>query len=190
MSHVLVLFVALLLGSGELAAQEKVEREPQGRGPERALLERRFRLRFEQVLKQRLALTDAQLAGVIEVNARLDAKRRELFMEERTVRKEMRDVLTGEEKEGTGERVSQLLDRAMRVQHLRLDLVESEQRELASFLSPVQRAKYLGFQEQLRRRADDMRRRAEGDSASDSLGFESDGVPSRRPYRRRPGVTR
>ena len=41
----------------------------------------------------------------------------------------------------------------------RVDLLESEQRELARFLNPTQRARLLGMQEQMRRNAMEMRGR-------------------------------
>lgn len=192
----MVRFVSLLFALGLVAGEAAAQRVPpegsqQGR-PERRALEQRFRQRFEQLLKQRLALTDAQLAQVIEVNQRLDSRRRELFSEERTVRMEMRQALDGGDDAAAQERVKLLLERALRVQRLRLDLVETEQRELEAFLTPVQRARYLGLQEQLRKRADEMRRRSSGDSSPDLFGDEAGPPPgtTRRPFmQRRPGGT-
>ena len=180
------LFVPLfvLATAGQLQAQRVTSGAPP-RG--RAQLEQRFRERFGQVLKERLSLTDAQLAQMSEVNTRLESKRRELFVEERAVRKEMRDVLKGAEDQATQDRVAQLMDRALRVQRARLDLMENEQRELSTFLTPVQRAKFMGMQEQLRRRADDMRRRAEGDTLPESLGIDMPRPGQRRQMLRRPG---
>jgi protein CpxP len=63
--------------------------------------------------------------------------------------------------------VSALLDRMLVLQRQRLELVEAEQKELATFLTPVQRAKYFGMEEQIRRRVMEMReqqmRRGGGD---------------------------
>lgn len=153
---------------------------------DRAMLEQQFRERLEAVLKERLALSDAQLTFLREVNARLDGERRALFREERTVRLEMREALRGGEDQATQDRVAGLLERARLVQRKRLDLMDAEQRELATMLTPVQRAKYLGLQEQLRRRAEDMQRRVEGDSlpGADSLMHGRPG--DRRRFPRRP----
>ncbi|MFN8667414.1 MAG: Spy/CpxP family protein refolding chaperone [Gemmatimonadaceae bacterium] len=140
------------------------------------------------MLKERLALTDQQLQQMRDVNTRLDGKRRELFAEERSVRREMRDALKGAEDQATQDRVAQLMERAMRVQRARLDLVENEQRDLAAFLTPVQRAKYLGLQEQLRRRADEMRRRADGDTVDAAVPGVPPGPGRMRPFIRRPGA--
>lgn len=55
----------------------------------------------------------------------------------------------------------QLLDDMLRLQRQRFVLHEDEQRELALFLTPVQRAKYFGLQEQMRRRMEEMRTQRE-----------------------------
>ena len=184
-----VLLFLLVVTPGVVPAQRVApgrQGAPPGDTAARRVLEHRFRQRFEQVLKQRLALSDSQLARVIEVNARLDAKRRALFTEERSVREDMRDAIKGGEDAASQGKVAQLIERAMRVQRARLELVETEQRELATFLTPLQRAKYLGLQEQFRRRIDEMRRRAAGDSADDPFG----GGPPRDGAKRRRGGER
>lgn len=179
-------FLALSVMGTALQAQRV--NQPPGGGRGRAELEQRFRERFEGLLKERLSLTDQQLQQMRDVNQRLDGKRRELFAEERSVRREMRDVLKGSEDQASQDRVAQLMERAMRVQRARLDLVENEQRELAAFLTPMQRAKYLGLQEQLRRRAEEMRRRADGDTLDDAGAGVAPGAGRMRPFMRRPGA--
>lgn len=187
MFRVIVVLFLLLLAPGGLEAQRTRSGPPDGARPERRLLEQRVRERFEQLLKERLSLSDSQLTRVIEVNARLDARRRTLYSEERTLRLEMREALGGGDDPAAQERIARLLDRTLSVQRSRLDLMETEQRELAKFLTPLQRARYLGLQEQLRRRVDDMRRRASGDSAPDLFGQDSlaPGAGKRRPMSRR-----
>ena len=67
--------------------------------------------------------------------------------------------------------VARMIDRAIALQRQRLDLVAQEQRELSSFLTPVQRARYLDLQERLRRRVEELRRqqrRAAGGAADTS----------------------
>jgi len=178
-----VLFLAI--AAGDISAQ-RVTGQP-GARRDRAMLEQRFRERYEQVVRERLSLTDAQFTQLTEVNKRLDGKRRELFAEERTVRREMRQALQATDDQANEARVAELMDRAIRVQRSRLDLLETEQRELSAFLTPTQRAKYMGMQEQLRRRADDMRRRAEGDTVGDAFGNPPPAAGPRRPMQRRPG---
>ena len=50
------------------------------------------------------------------------------------------------------------LDRVLQLQRQRLDLMADEQKDLAGFLTPVQRAKYAALQEQIRRRVENARR--------------------------------
>ena len=52
--------------------------------------------------------------------------------------------------------VSDLLDRALQLQKQRISLVEAEQKDLARFMTPVQRARYIALQQQFRRRAQEL----------------------------------
>jgi hypothetical protein len=143
--------------SGSLGAQDSAVRR------DREDLRRRFQERFGAVVKQRLQLTDSQAVRLGETNRRFEDQRRLLLEQERDVRMSLRDELLSQEQgRGNQERVSALLDRAIRVQRQRVELLETEQRELARFLNPVQRAKLLGMQEQLRRNATEMRRAGPG----------------------------
>jgi hypothetical protein len=54
-------------------------------------------------------------------------------------------------------KVGQLLDESLQLQRQRIDLVQNEQRELGKFLTPVQRAKYFGLQNEIRKRAQALR---------------------------------
>jgi hypothetical protein len=79
--------------------------------------------------------------------------------------------------------VSALLDNALRLQKQRIALVEAEQRDLARFLTPVQRAGYLALQAQVRRRAQELAR----DTAVQGQGLgQQQGMGSRQ----RPAVKR
>ncbi|MDQ3697543.1 MAG: hypothetical protein M3373_05900 [Gemmatimonadota bacterium] len=129
---------------------------PGARG--RSALEQRVRQRFAEVVRDRVGLTDDQMGRLSATNDRYEERRRELVAQERQIRIDMRDeILAGDS--ANQQRVAQLLDQMIRVQRQRLELVEQEQRDLASFMSPVQRAKYLAVQDQIRRQMDDMRRR-------------------------------
>ena len=55
--------------------------------------------------------------------------------------------------------VSAQVDRMLGIQRQRLELVEAEQKDLAKFLTPVQRAKFLALQNQMRERVEEMRQR-------------------------------
>ncbi len=143
-----------MLAAGSLGAQDTTLRR------DREEFAQRFRERFGAVVKQRLQLNDSQVVRLGEANRRFEEQRRLLLDQERDVRMALRDELMIEQQgRGNQERISTLLERAIRVQRQRVELLESEQRELARFLNPTQRAKLLGMQEQLRRNAGEMRRR-------------------------------
>jgi hypothetical protein len=121
---------------------------------------RRFQERFGAVIKERLQLSDSQVVRLGETNRKFEEQRRTLIQQERDVRMSLRDELMGQNQSaGNQQRISELLDRAIRVQRQRVELLESEQRELARFLNPTQRAKLLGMQEQIRRNAMELRGR-------------------------------
>jgi hypothetical protein len=58
--------------------------------------------------------------------------------------------------------VSTLLDTSLQLQKQRIALVEEEQKDLARFMTPVQRARYIALQQQFRRRAQELSRQNQG----------------------------
>lgn len=156
-----VLFLAFGLMILPVSAEsQRARQDDQPRN--RAALEARFQERLKGVMRQRLGLSDAQVDRLAEVNAKFETRRRTLIMSEREVRMGLRREIAADSA-ANNERVTELMDRALRLQRERLDLFEDEQKELRQFLTPVQRAKYWGFQEQLRRQMEEMRERR-GDS--------------------------
>lgn len=160
--------VACTVLAGPVGAQRiRPDRPPSG---DRPALEKRFRERLGAVMRERLGLNDEQAIKLQEVNGRFEPRRRELFLEEREVRLGLRRALI-DDSVASNDEVATLMDRAIRVQRQRVDLLESEQRELSQFMSPVQRAKYFGFLEQLRRQMEDMKSRREGGGEPPLEGF-------------------
>jgi Spy/CpxP family protein refolding chaperone len=121
------------------------------------MLEQQLRQRTAEIVKRRLQLTDEQMAKLQATNRQFEEQRVALMMKERDVRRELRQQLTS----GTADqnRVGVLLDQAMQLERQRLDITQAEQRELAKFLTPVQRAKLFGLQNEMRRRAQELRNR-------------------------------
>jgi hypothetical protein len=109
-----------------------------------------------QVLKNQLGLNDEQMKKLQETNKRFDEKRRILVDQERDVRMSLRDEMLRPDS-ARQPQVAGLLDRMVKVQRQRVDILEQEQKELGGFLTPLQRAKYFGVEEQLRRRMQQMR---------------------------------
>lgn len=129
-------------------------------------LEKRFRERLESIVKQRLELSDEQHARLRDVASRTEEARRALRREEYAARTAMRrELLAGSR--ANDARVADLLDAMPGLERRRLELMEQEQRELAKFLSPIQRARYFALQDELRRGMQELQRRrlSGGDSA-------------------------
>jgi Spy/CpxP family protein refolding chaperone len=79
-------------------------------------------------------------------------------------------------------RVRASLDALVSAQQRRAALLADEQRELAAFLTPLQRAQYLGLQERAFRAAQRLRgRRAGFDSADSDPGIAPYGLRRPRP---------
>jgi Spy/CpxP family protein refolding chaperone len=138
------------------------------RGEHRTEVERRFRERLADAVKRRLDLTDLQMKQLAESNQRFVQQRQGLFQRERELRRSIRRELTADAADSS--RLSGLIDQLIGVQRERLDLLAAEQRDLARFLTPVQRAKYLDLQEQLRRRVERAGERRRGERAGPSGG--------------------
>lgn len=158
---ILVLVAGIAVGvpaSVPLQAQRGVDsafRRPGG--PQREELERRFRERSAEIARRQLQLNDEQMSRLRAVNRQFETQRVALFAEERRARQALRTELTSAAP--NQQRVAALLDELMGVSRRRFDVQASEQRELAKFLTPVQRAKYFGLQNQLRQRMEQVQRR-------------------------------
>ena len=144
---------------GGLISQRRMQGGvPGGRqGPQdRAQLEQQVRERLGNRLKMELGLTDAQIAKVAETNRKFEEKHRILLDQERDVRMSIRDeMLRGDTTRQS--QVGGLLDRIIKNERQRVDLMEQEQKDLAAVLTPMQRAKYFGIQEAVRKRMQQMR---------------------------------
>lgn len=156
-------------------------REGERRGNVRDQLDKRLEERINLVLRERLRLSDDQFTRLRTVARRVETERRALRMEEGSTRATLRrELLAGDS--ANDSTVAIMLDRLPAIERKRIDLMEREQGELARFLTPVQRAKYVGLQDELRRTMQDLQyRRSDGPP----LGGDSSrrGGPPRRPFR-------
>jgi Spy/CpxP family protein refolding chaperone len=126
-------------------------------GERRAQLEARVREQFARVVKERLDLTDEQLRKLAQTTQRFEQRRRLLLEQERDARMGLRQELMAADDKANQDRVARLLEELVSVQRQRLQIFEEEQRELATFLTPVQRAKFAALQEGLRKRVEQAR---------------------------------
>ena len=148
-----VLAASIVATSAALEAQR-----PDSAPARRQALEQRVRQRMATVVQQRLGLNADQMRRLGEVNRDMEAQRRLLHQQERDVRIGLRaEVMRGDS--ANQDRVARYVDQLIDVQRRRIDLLSREQRALAAFMTPTQRAQYLAIQDQVRRRMEDMRGR-------------------------------
>ncbi|MEP7345875.1 MAG: hypothetical protein ABI877_11430 [Gemmatimonadaceae bacterium] len=152
-----------LLGAGTLfaltltvkAGAQEDRRQPR-LGRDRDAMQQRFQQRFAEVVRDRVGLDEEQMSKLMELNRRFETKRREIFLRDRDIRNGMREELA-DGATPNDDRVRKLLDDQLRVQRERVELMEAEQGELSKFLTPTQRARYFGIQEQMKRKVDELR---------------------------------
>ncbi len=182
--------IALVLTAGSPAMAGAQGRPPRAddraatsrmNAQQREALEKRFKERIDALVKERLRLTDEQQLKLREVASRTEESRRVLRREESVLRTALRNEMTAGEK-ANELKVGELLDQMPGLERRKLDLMESEQRDLAKFLTATQRARYFGLQDELRRGMQDLQRRRMGmdDSTAaptDSRGFRRRGNP-------------
>ena len=148
------LFSVVVLATGAEAQRSGPDSSP----ARRQALEQRVRQRMAAVVKERLGLSDDQMRRLGEVNRDIEGQRRLLNQQERDLRVGLRaELIRGDS--ASQDRVARFVDQLIDVQRRRIDLLSREQRELAAFMTPVQRAQYLAIQDQLRRRMEEMRGR-------------------------------
>lgn len=152
-SMIRIAIAVLALG----AASATVRAQQPGPPPaERDSLEARVRQRMAQMVKRQLGLTDDQMRKLGDANRRFEGQRRDLLTRERDVRMDLRDEMQLGDTTRQAQ-VARLLDQMMVLQRRRTDQLEAEQKDLATFLTPIQRAKYFAMEEQIRRRVMEMR---------------------------------
>jgi Spy/CpxP family protein refolding chaperone len=138
-----------------------------GESPQQREIEQQLQRRIGAILKERLELTDDQLRQLEAVTVKLERERRAVRGEEWRIRTALRaQLLSGDS--ASNEVVGELLDRMPRVERRRIELMETEQRELSQFLTPIQRARYMGLQDEIRRNMEEIRERRPGDGKSSS----------------------
>jgi hypothetical protein len=171
MKAVRIAALALPLLAGGAQAQDSGDsgggrRAQPGAIVQRQRMEQRLRQGLWRIAKQRIGLTDAQMSRLTEVNHRFDARRRALNQAERAQRQILRAEILAQDS-ANQDRIASTLDRLLQLQRQRHEIAAEEQKEFATFMTPLQRAQYAALQEQLRRRAEELRgARAESGGAA------------------------
>ena len=144
-ARIAAVFVAAAILCAPAVADAQVPDTPAA--PARPGLER-----LARAIRTELRLSDAQEARLRGVSARYAERRQRLFVEERDARRTLRQELRAGDAANAG-RVDAALGALIDAQRRRATLLGDEQRELAAFMSPVQRARFLALQERARRAA-------------------------------------
>ena len=112
--------------------------------------------RMLEIVQRTLGANDGQMRQLVEVNRRYQPERRALNQKDRQARQAIRaEVLR--DSLADQNLVARELDALVDVQRQRIDVFAREQRDLARFLTPVQRAKYATLQEGLRKKVEQLR---------------------------------
>jgi periplasmic protein CpxP/Spy len=133
----------------------------------RPALEQEFRERVAKLAQQRIGLTDAQMTQLGQSNARFGPQLNQIAAQERDTRQQLRAEMTSPTP--NQQHVNALLDQSLQLQKQRIAVVEQEQKDLARFMTPVQRARYIALQQQFRRRAQELARQ---DRNQRNMGFK------------------
>ena len=131
-------------------AQQPKEQLP-GQPVARQRLEQQVRQQFWRAAKNRIGFTDDQMRKLEQTSIRFYQRRRALAQEERTQRLAMRAGIQADTAANQAS-IASALDQLQQIQHRRADMLADEQKEYASFMTPLQRAKLFGLQEQIRKR--------------------------------------
>lgn len=121
---------------------------PPAGDPQRS--QRAVRQALERVVRNQVRPTETQLRQLQALDQRLEPQRVQLNRDEQSARVALRQLMLDTVNVDQA-RIGEALDRLVRFPARRAALMESEQKELATILTPLQRAKYQAIQEQVRR---------------------------------------
>jgi hypothetical protein len=134
----------------------KAERQAQGDSNqpplgERALLQRQVRQAWAGRVRRQLNLNNEQMRTLNQVNTKYDRQRGDIQRDERQARVALKSAMEDTTAADQNARVEQQMNVLVQAQRRRADLFEAEQKELAGFLTPLQRARFTVMQENLAR---------------------------------------
>jgi hypothetical protein len=120
--------------------------------PRQQLLQQRVRQAFDGVVRRQLSLNDEQVKRLSEVDRQYQVQRNQVNRDEREARLALREALEDSSRTPDQAKVDGYMSRLVKAQHRRAEILEAEQKDLSTFLTPVQRAKYFALRDQLTRR--------------------------------------
>jgi Spy/CpxP family protein refolding chaperone len=138
----------------ERQAQRNDSAPPLG---ERALLQRQVRQAWIGNVRRQLNLNDEQMRTLNQVNTKYERQRGDIQRDERQARLGLKAAMADTAAGDQNARIEQQMNVLVGAQRRRADLFENEQKELAAFLTPLQRARYSVLQERLAQRLQQLR---------------------------------
>lgn len=135
-------------------AAAKDAKAAQGRGGagDQQALARQLRQAFSGVVRKKLNLTDDQARQLQASDRKFTQQRNQVLQSERQARLGLKAAM--EDSSGTRDqaKIDQYMQQLVAAQHRRADILEAEQKEMAGYLTPLQRAQYQALHEQLNKR--------------------------------------
>lgn len=127
------------------------QQAPGGRGLDGRPMERRVQQAIAQTVRRQLSLDDEKMRQLQRTTEKFENERRLLLRDERDARQTLR--LAIEDSTATDQaRIEQAMGKMIQIQRKRVDILEVEQKDLATFLTPKQRAQYFALRERITRR--------------------------------------
>jgi hypothetical protein len=157
------LMVALCVAATSAWAQERAPARPRVEE-----LRRRFQERLASRVQEELALSDAQMTRLRATVHEYGGRRRQMEAEQRR----LRQGLVAQLRPGVAadrDSVARMLEGLTNLRVRYAETYRAEQREMAEYLDPVQRARLTGLRDRLLQRVEEFRERR-----------ETGGAPSRR----------
>ena len=145
---------AAIRANRRAAQQQQKAEAPQA---QRQQLQQQIRRTLWRVAKQRIGFSDEQMTRLERTTQRYDQERRQLAIEEKAQRVALRREILADSAANQSS-IASALDRIHTVQQRRLDLQAEEQKEFATFMTPLQRARFTALQEQVRKRLQEFER--------------------------------
>ena len=163
---VALLSIATVAGAQDGRAAGRLPRQGAQRGAGRATgqqppLARELRQRFASAIQRQLNLSDENAKRLQETDRKFELQRTQLRREERQARLGLQAALADTTNVDQA-KIAQYMDQLTRGQRRRAEIVEAEQKELATFLTPLQRAKLQGLREQLTQRVRQLQQQGGG----------------------------
>ena len=145
-----------------IKAQRQAQRGDSGQPVpnDRVALRQQVRQAWVRTVQKQLNLNAQQMRNLNQVNAKYDRQRAEILRDERQARLGLKAAMEDTASADQNARIEQQMTVLTQAPRRRADLIESEQKELAGFMTPLQRARFTVLQERLAARLQQLNRDA------------------------------